>query len=297
MKIFRILILAVLTTMTAWAAAEPIDQTIEAKEDATILVENVAGVVRVTGWDRPEVEVTGELGEGADRVVVSAEYGRVLVRVLMPRSSTTANTELIIRAPAKNRLEVETVSASVEIIGMTGSQRLNTVSGHVTTFTAGEDLEIKSASGNITVKGNGKTSDSRVSSVSGDVTIKGVTGEVHAKSVSGDVLLEGIAISQARMSSTTGDLRLDASVNSDPQLILDSISGNTEIEINGELSGEFDLKTTSGEISTCFGLEPVRDEYGAGQTLRLNEDEGEAQVRVKSMSGDINICRSNSPAT
>ena len=291
MKRSRIGILALLVTMTAWAG-EPIDQSIEAEEGTTILVENVAGIVRVTGWDRPEVKVTGELGDGADRVVVSAEYGRVLVRVLMPRSSTTADTELNVSAPASSRLEVETVSATVEISGMNKSQRVNTVSGDVTTFSAGDDLEVKSASGDISVKGNGSTSDAMVTSVSGDVSITGVTGEVNAKSVSGDVHLEGTAITQARLSSTTGDLHLAASVDSDPQLVLESISGDATIEIDGDLLGEFDLKTTSGEIKTCFGLEPVRDEYGAGQSLRHSEDEGEAQVRVKTMSGDISICRS-----
>ena len=291
MKTYCIVFLAAFVTTTAWSA-EPIDQSIEADEDTTILVENVAGIVRITGWDNPEVKVTGELGDGADRVVVNAEYGRVLVRVLMPRSSTTADTELIVSAPAGSRLEVETVSADVEIDGMKGSQRINTVSGDVVTFSAGDDLEVKSASGDIIVKGNGTTSDATVTSVSGDVLIQGVTGEVNAKSVSGDVLLEGTAISQVRLSSTTGDLRVAASVSSDPQLVLESISGDAAIEIDGELAGEFNLKTTSGEISTCFGLEPVRDEYGAGQSLRHSEDEGEAQIRVKTMSGDIYICRS-----
>ncbi|MDH3509744.1 MAG: DUF4097 domain-containing protein [Gammaproteobacteria bacterium] len=290
MKRYGICILAVFAAMTAWAG-EPIDQSIEAEEGATILVENVAGLVRITGWDRPEVKVTGELGDGADRVVVSAEYGRVLVRVLMPRSSTTADTELIVNAPASSPLVVETVSADIEVSAMNGSQRLKTVSGNVTTFTAGDDLEVKSAAGDITINGDGTTSDATIASVSGDVLIDGVTGEVNAKSVSGDVLLQGTGITQARLSSTSGDLRLAGSVNSDPQLVLESISGDTTIEIDGDLSGEFDLKTTSGEIKTCFGLEPDRDEYGAGQSLRHTEDEGEAQVRVKTMSGDISICR------
>jgi DUF4097 and DUF4098 domain-containing protein YvlB len=291
MKKYCISLLAVFMSMTGWTA-EPIDQSIEAKEGTTVLVENVAGIVRVTGWDKREVTVTGELGDGADRVVVSAEYGRVLVRVLMPRSSTTANTELIVSAPADSRLEVETVSAAVQIANMSGSQRVNTVSGNVITFSAGDKLEVRSASGDITVTGNGKTSEATVTSVSGDVSIKGLTGEVNAKSVSGDVSLKGIDISQVRLSSTTGKLLLEGSVNSEPDLDLESVSGDAEIIIDGDLSGEFDLKTTFGEIETCFGLKPVKDEYGAGQSVLHSEDGGEAQVRVKTMSGDINICRS-----
>ena len=291
MKKYCISLLTVFMSITGWAT-EPIDQTIEAKEGTTVLVENVAGIVRVTGWDKREVKVTGELGDGADRVEVRAEYGRVLVRVLMPRSSTTANTELIVNAPADSRLEVETVSAAVQIANMSGSQRVNTVSGDVITFSAGDKLQVKSASGDVTVTGNGKTYDATVSSVSGDVSIKGLTGEVNAKSVSGDVSLKGIDISQVRLSSTTGNLLLEASVNSAPDLVLESISGDVQIEIDGDLSGEFNLKTTSGEIKPCFGLEPVKDEYGAGQSLLHSEDGGEAQVRVKTMSGNISICGS-----
>jgi len=293
MKRYIIGILAVFTSMAAWAG-EPIDQSIEAKEGVAVLVENVAGLVQVTGWDRPEVKVTGELGDGADRVVVSAEYGRVLIRVLMPRSSTTADTELIINAPANSRLEVETVSADIEISAMNESQRISTVSGDVTTFTAGDDLEVKSATGDIKVTGDGTTSEATITSVSGDVSIQGVTGEVNAKSVSGDVLLEGTAINQVRLSSTSGDLHVVVGVESDPQLVLESISGDTTIEIDGDIAGEFNLKTTSGEITNkCAGPEPVRDEYGAGQSLRFSDDEGEAQVRVKTMSGDISLlCRS-----
>jgi DUF4097 and DUF4098 domain-containing protein YvlB len=291
MKRYIIGILAVFTMMVAWAG-EPIDQSIEAEAGVTVLIENVAGVVRVTGWDRPEVKVTGELGDGADRVVVSAEYGRVLVRVLMPRSSTTADTELIVSAPADSRLEVETVSANVEIKGMNGSQRVSTVSGDVTTYTAGDELEVKSATGDIKVTGDGTTAESTVTSVSGDVSIQGVTGEATGKSVSGDVLLEAVAINHARLSSTSGDLRLAASVEGNPRLTLESISGDTTIEIDGDISGEFNLKTTSGEIKNCFGPEPIRDEFGAGQSLRFTDDEGEAQVRVKTMSGDISLCRS-----
>ena len=291
MKKFVGVLLILFATTTAWAG-EPIDERVEVDEDTTVLIENVHGQVQVTGWDRPEVHVTGELGDGADRVVVSGEYGRVLVRVLMPRSGSSDETELIVSAPATSRLVVETVSADIEISGMMASQRLNTVGGDVTTHSAGEELEVKSATGDIVITGAGVTSESRVTSVSGDVTVSGVTGEVNAKSVSGDVAIEGAGISQVRLTSTSGSLRLTAGVESDPSLVLESISGDTILKVDGDMLGEFDVKTTSGEITSCFGPDPARDEFGAGQTLRFSDDEGESKVRVKTMSGDIDLCRS-----
>lgn len=276
-------------TPAGWSA-EPIDELIEADDDITVVIENVHGTVQVTGTDKSEVHVTGELGDGAERVVVSEEYGRVLVRVLMPRSGTTSETELIVSAPATSRLVVETVSADISVSGMSGSQRLNTVGGDVQTNSAGENLEVKSATGDVKVTGDGVTADSTVTSVSGDVSVSGVTGEVNAKSVSGDVRVEGAAINQARLSSTSGDLHLKATVEDDPRMVLESISGDVLMDVEGTLAGEFDVKTTSGEITSCFGPPPDKDEFGAGQTLRFSDDEGGAAVRVKTMSGDIRLC-------
>lgn len=290
MKRHVICMLTAFTTMTAWAG-EAIDQSIEAEEGVILSVENVHGLVQVNGWDRPEVKVTGELGDGAERVVVSGEYGRVVVRVLMPRSGSSSETELIVNAPASSPLRVETVSASIEVSGMKSSQRLSTVSGEVTTASAGEELEVKSATGDIKVTGDGVTTESTVNSVSGDVSIQGVTGEVTGKSVSGDVLLEGHGFESIRLSSTSGDLRVAAGVAGEPKLVLESISGDTIIDVDGDISGEFELRTRSGEIDNCFGPEPVTDEIRAGQSLSFSDGEGKADVRATTMSGDIRLCR------
>lgn len=292
MKYIIGVVLTFFAIVATWAG-EPIDQKIETDDDITVLVENVHGSVQVTGTDLQEVHVTGELGDGAERVVVSEEYGRVLVRVLMPRSGSSDETELMVSAPAASRLIVETVSADIEISGMNGTQRLNTVGGDVKTHSTGENLEVKSATGDILVTGGGTTTDSTVTSVSGDVIVSGLAGDVSAKSVSGDVSVEGTAISQARLSSTSGDLLLTASVDSDPRLVLESISGDAMMEVEGNLAGEFDVKTTSGQIESCFGPEPARDEFGAGESLRFTDEEGEAAVRVKTMSGDINLFTSD----
>lgn len=283
---------AILSTISASWAGDPIDEKIEAEQGVSVLIENVHGLVKITGWDRPELHVTGELADDAERVVVSEEYGRVLVRVLMPRSGSSSETELIVSAPASSPLVVETVSADIEVTGMNESQRLNTVGGDVITHSTGKTLEVKSATGDIRVTGDGMTRESRVTSVSGDVTVSGVTGEVDAKSVSGDVSIEGNRINRVRLTSTSGDLRLTGGVENDPRLVLESISGDAILEIDGELVGEFDVRTMSGEITSCFGPGAEDHEFGAGQRLQFTDEEGRAEVRIKTMSGDVKLlCR------
>ena len=51
----------------AWALAQtPVDQKRPASAPGTVSIENMSGSVKVTGWDRAEVQVKGTLGDGAE---------------------------------------------------------------------------------------------------------------------------------------------------------------------------------------------------------------------------------------
>ncbi len=284
------LALPVLAVPRAWSG-EPIDQTVPASADGALSIDNVAGNVSVRGWDRNEVQVTGVLGDGAERVAVESHDGRVSVRVILPRNEDSEGTALVVKAPVASRLEITTVSADVDVSNIAGRQRIATVSGDVEVSDAGEQLELKSVSGDVMVKSSGSTTESILASVSGDVIIRDVTGRVNGKSVSGDVLITGTMLQEVRLASTSGDLRIAGSVGDSAGLFLQAISGDISILVDGGIAGEFDLRTTSGDISNCFGPEPEEPEYGPGATLRFSEAGGSAEVRATTMSGDIKLCR------
>ena len=51
----------------AWALAQtPVDQKRPAAASGKVTIENMSGSVKVTGWDRAEVQVKGTLGDGAE---------------------------------------------------------------------------------------------------------------------------------------------------------------------------------------------------------------------------------------
>jgi hypothetical protein len=55
---------------------------------------------------------------------------------------------------------------------------------------------------------------------------------------------------------------------------------------------DFDVSSFNGEIRNCFGPKPVRtDEYAPGKEWRYVEGAGTARVRVKTLNGDIGVCR------
>lgn len=284
---------ALLAASPAIRAGTPINERAAADPAGSIEVSNVAGTVRVTGWDRNEVEVTGELGKGTEKLEFAVADKVTRIKVILPgKSYDVEETNLVIHVPAASRLSVNTVSADIEVQGLLGAQRLQSVSADIRTTAAGEDVECKSVSGDVAVNGSFKKGLLTITTVSGDATALRVAGEVNASSVSGDITLGLGETSRSRARSTSGDLTLAALLAADGKIDAESISGDVRLELVGAVNAEFDISSFNGEIRNCFGPKAVSiSEYAPGKELRFREGQGTAQVRIKTMNGDINVCR------
>jgi DUF4097 and DUF4098 domain-containing protein YvlB len=284
---------ALLATSPAIRAGTPINERAAADPAGSVEVSNVAGTVRVTGWDRNEVEVTGKLGKGTEKLEFAVADKVTRIKVIMPgKSYDVEETDLVIHVPAASRLSVNTVSADIEVQGLLGAQRLQSVSADIRTAAAGEDVECKSVSGDVAVNGSFKKGLLTITTVSGDATALRVAGEVNANTVSGDITLGLGETNRSRVRSTSGDLTLAALLAADGKIDAESISGDVRLDLVGAVNAEFDVSTFNGEIRNCFGPKAVStSEYAPGKELRFREGQGTAQVRIKTMNGDINVCR------
>ena len=284
---------ALLAASPAVRAGTPINERAAANPAGSVEVSNVAGTVRVIGWDRNEVEVTGELGVGAEKLEFAVADKVTRIKVILPRkTSNVEDTDLVVRVPAASRLSVNTVSADIEVQGLLGAQRLQSVSAEISTAAAGEDVECKSVSGDVTVNGSFKKGLLTITTVSGDATALRVAGEVNANTVSGDITLGLGETNRSRVRSTSGDLTMAALLAADGKLDAESISGDVRLELVGAVDAEFDLSSFNGEIRNCFGPKAVStSEYAPGKELRFREGQASAHVRIKTLNGDISVCR------
>ena len=276
----------------AWAGT-PINQRAAADPSGAVEISNVAGTVRVTGWDRNEVEVTGELGEGTERLDFAVIDKVTRVKVILPnRSNNVEDTDLVVRIPMASRLAVTTVSADIEVQDVTGAQRLQTVSADIRTEAAAEDVECKSVSGDVAVHGSGKKALVTITTVSGDAMALKVAGEVNANTVSGNLTLGLGETTRSRLRSTSGDLTMASVLAADGRLDIESISGDVRLELHGPVNAEFDVTSFNGEIRNCFGPKAVStSEYAPGKELQFREGQGTGRVRIKTLNGDISVCK------
>ncbi len=287
-----LLALALAAASPAAIAGSPINQRAAADPAGQVEISNISGSVVVTGWDRNEIEVTGELGDGTEKLEFSRAGQLTRVKVILPkRSSHVESTDLILKVPAGSSIGINTVSADLRVEGLRGSQRLQSVSGDILTGVDREDVECKTVSGNIRVTGGGQPSLTTVMTVSGDATLERLAGEVNGNTVSGDLTVTMGETSRSRLRSTSGDLIVKGRLADDARLDFESMSGDVRVDLVGQVNAEFDVSSFNGDISNCFGPKAVRtDEYAPGTELRFRQGTGGARVRIKTFNGDVRLC-------
>jgi DUF4097 and DUF4098 domain-containing protein YvlB len=287
------LALAALAVPWVAQAGEEIHRSTTADPTGTVEVSNITGSVKVMGWTRNEVQVTGELGEGAERLEFTKGDKVTRIAVITPNHSGHADdSDLEISVPLGSALSINTVSADVQVQNVRGAQRLQTVSGDVQTQSSGEDVECRTVSGDVTIDGSGKKGLVSITTVSGDATANRVAGEVNGSTVSGTFRLGVGETSRSRLRSTSGDISLNGPVTPDARVDIESISGDVRLDFVGNAPADYDISTFNGEIRNCFGPKSQRtSEYSPGRELRFTEGQGTARIRVKTMNGDIGLCR------
>lgn len=272
-------------------AGTPIDERGPADLDGRVKVDNVAGSLSIIGWDRAEVEVSGDLGEGAE-LRFQADGDRTLVSV-RKRSGVwrMKASHLVVRIPTGSELGANAVSADLSVESMSGAQRLETVSGSIDARLAALEIEVTSVSGRIRIVGEGQVARTEASSVSGKIRLDNIAGEVKLNSVSGKLELNAGLLSRVGMNSTSGKVVAELGLAPSSRLQAETTSGSIRLLLADADDLQVDIETFSGSIDNCFDEQEQRKQkHGPGRTLRFERGAANRAVRVESLSGDVELC-------
>jgi len=286
------LILAVALLAGTALAARDIDETHKVKSDARISVENLAGSVEVTGWDRDEVHITGTLDEKAEKLEVEGGESSLSIEVKYPRErnlNVEEGSHLKISVPQGCQLDVECVSSDVSVEDVTGKIAVETISGEIVLRGEARSVEAESISGDLDIRVDTDSAD--LSTVSGTITVDGVGGEVQLETVSGDIEVQAARpLKELDAEAVSGDLELHGEPARDGEWSLSSHSGDIDLYIPEDVDAEFSIETFSGDIRDAFGNEPSRrSKYAPGQQLEFTRGDGSAEIDIECFSGDVTI--------
>jgi DUF4097 and DUF4098 domain-containing protein YvlB len=293
MKTLTLIAIGLFYASTA-QADEDINERLDAVPDGTVEVENLAGEIVVKGWDENAVQVTGSLGDGVERLEFRSDGDLTVIEVIYEQGRRhSGGSDLEIRIPAASNLEVDAVSAPIEVEGVEGRQRLRTVSGDITTEVYQRDLEAETVSGDLTVSGRNAPTFTTLRTVSGSIETEALSGELEASTVSGSIEAEAELLSRARLNTTNGRIEIEGGLATDGRFDLSTTNGRVDVMLDHDQDLDVDAQTFNGSIDNCFGVEPTRSRYSPERILRFQVGEADRTVRIRSMVGRIEICADN----
>ncbi|MBI3448205.1 MAG: DUF4097 family beta strand repeat protein [Acidobacteria bacterium] len=249
----------VAAAVTLTLSQEKIDQRRPASDNAAVAIENIAGKVVVSGWNRAEVEITGMLGKGTDGLEVTGDRDHVTVKVKYSNDNgprrDIGDTTLNLHVPQGAKLKVETVSALIDVSDFEG------------------ETELQSVSGTVHLTGSPKTAD--LSTVSGAIAVdsKARLDEGYFKTVSGSI-------------------EVGADLSPRGRFKFETVSGNVTLTVPRGASADVEASSFSGRIENDFGQTPKKSNpYLPSSELWFQVGGGGARVSIQTLSGRIRIAQ------
>ncbi len=277
-------------------AGTPINETRPLDPRGRISIDNLKGRIQVRAWDRAEVRVTGTLGDGVEKLVVDGDRGDLEVRVQYPkrmgtfRNDRTGPTELLLQVPLQANLDIESVSADIDVDGVAPEDLdVDTVSGDVTIAAAPRRASIESVSGDLALTLNSR--EAKTESVSGDIVLRGrLDGEVHAETVSGDITIDsrGQRVRRLTTGTVSGDADVRVGLAEGGEIKSETVSGEIRLRLPKSLSARVSGESFSGDLDAP-DAKVHTEEFGPGKTIEARYGSGAGEIRMESFSGDARL--------
>ncbi|HWX65538.1 MAG TPA: DUF4097 family beta strand repeat-containing protein [Rhodanobacter sp.] len=280
------------------------DTPIQLRHDATptarVSISNIAGTVNVIAWNRNEVQVSGQLGNGSKPLTITGSNGDMTIKVEPQGGSgwfnwkgdnNMAPTTLELHVPEAASLDIDVVSAPLVIDGMDGgSIAVNTVSGKARINARTPSLKVDSVSGGIELAGHAEQAD--LQTVSGEILAPALGSDVKLQTISGRIQAAGGPWRKLTLSTVSGDVQLTGGLTVDGSLGIDSMSGDVQLQLPANTSGNLHASSFSGNLRSDFGT-PKEPEHGPGSSLNVRLGDGSGKINIETFSGDLRVRKQN----
>lgn len=277
-------------------ADTPIHLHHDASPTAHVSIGNVAGTVTVIAWDRDEVQVGGELGDGTGPLAISGSNENLTIKV-QPKGGTgwfhwggdrrMGPSTLELHVPRAASLEVSVVSAPLVIDGLSGGTiDVDSVSGRSRINAQTPRLKVNSVSGGVELAGH--ADQASLQTVSGDILAPALGGDARLQTVSGHIRADGGPWRRLSLSTVSGNVQLAGKLATDGSIDIDSMSGDVQLQLPAGTSGTLHGSSFSGDLRSDFGT-VRKQEHGPGSSLDVRLGDGHGRISIETFSGDLRV--------
>ena len=249
------------------------------------------GTIRVIGWDRDSVELTGVVPPGAKTEMYGGDPGQrstgMKLFVEAPAGQSGDAGTLTLRVPRGARVWVKTGSAAIDATGVAGGLDLNVVAGSITVHGNPREVRAEAMDGTVTI--DGSPDWLRAKTATGDITMAGGI-DIGASTISGTVRTSGGSVERAKLESTTGTIAFASALARNASVELETHSGPIDVVFPSRAGAEVDAESITGAIDNQWtSARPVAGREGRGMTLHTTGGMGSARVVVRSFKGTIQL--------
>jgi hypothetical protein len=288
---------ATVLCLAAWASALPasaqrlVDERFPAAPDGHIQIMNIAGSVKIIGWERDSIIVTGTVHDTpTQRFAIHRSEAGVKIGIWDTTIERVSPSTIEVRVPERSQVWVRTGSAAVFVAGIAGGVDVNSVGGAIEIEGAPREAFAESMTGTIVL--NVRTAVARAKTVTATVRIHGVITDATATSVSGGILIEHADIARGSFESVDGELRFIGVIRPAATLSFVTHAGAVEFLLPAAASAQFRVGSYDGALTTEFDV-PIRTMAskikGSEQNFTLGD--GGAQINVRTFRGRIVVRR------
>lgn len=219
-----------------------------------LIVDISTGDVKVTYWDKSEVNVKIYGNEKAfKKMEFSINGDDEAVEVIGKKKSSTSSwlsnvdVEVEIKVPSQFNLDINTAGGDIKCGGIKGTAQLNT---------SGGDIWADKFSGNLNVSTSG-----------GDVFLFCNDTYIEAETSGGDISLEYSGQNLGVELSTSG--------------------GDIEIKLPEDFQASIDLSTSGGDVSCSFNMSNIKKSRETSLVGDING--GGEKLNARTSGGDITV--------
>ena len=282
-----------LTTVALLANTAAAQHQVDAKRplvaDGLVRIFVPQGSLRIMGWDRDTVQVTGSLDPAAELSIQGGEVGGRRVKLAiegLPDDGQTRVAQLEVHVPEKSRVWVEGRGAEVEVSGVVGSLELHMGSGGIRVTGSPQEVNAESMSGAIEIAAQATLV--RAGSASGVVTLRGVSGDLEVSTVSGNIAVTGGTFQRAKVQSVVGNIQFTGDFDRGGSCTFESHSGKVELFLPATVAADFEVTTFLASVDNDFGAGLPRTPADARRKeLSFSTNAGGAQVSIRTYRGGV----------
>jgi len=228
------------------------------------------------------------------KLIVNSEGNRIEVTTNRDSLNYRFRTDLIIKAPRRALVSIESRHGDVSLRGLMGDQEvanahgateIENIQGNVQAETSFSSVSVRNITGNLSIKGN--QSSMEVSTVRGNLSIEGARGATVISDIDGELRLEGRHGSLELRNISRG---------------VTVKSKNMSIKAYG-LEGDADIETSHAEVnliraSGSVSIEaPHTSVYAEKIGGNLTVNSSHSRIDLNEIGGDLLVRASHSPVT